>query len=78
MATKSTAVAPVRTLSIAEIARMSKAERAQLLGVTPESEEGAPLVETIVAGAGKVAASVVNTFEGAPSAFMLAFRANRR
>lgn len=76
-ASKTTAVAlDLRTLTTADILRMTKAEREAMLGTAPDNEEG-QVVKTVVALAAKTAASVINTVEDVPSTFMLAFRAER-
>ena len=75
MAAKTTAVAQ---LTIDQILNMTKAEREACLGMAPASESGTPLLEGAAAYAGAAAAAVADAVEGVPSAFMLAFRANRR
>jgi hypothetical protein len=83
MAAKTTAVATPSTnvvaqLTIDQILNMTKAEREACLGMAPASESGTPLLEGAAAYAGAAAAAVADAVEGVPSAFMLAFRANRR
>ena len=68
----------IAELSIDQILALTPAEREALLGVAPAVESSSTLVEDVAAYAGAGAAYVVNAFAGAPSAFALAFQANRR
>lgn len=68
----------IADLSIDQILALTPAEREALLGVAPAVESSSTVVEDIAAYAGAGAAYVVNAFSGAPSAFSLAFAANRR
>ena len=68
----------IADLTIDQILALTPAEREALLGVAPAVESSSTLVEDVAAYAGAGAAYVVNAFAGAPSAFSLAFAANRR
>lgn len=68
----------IADLTIDQILALTPAEREALLGVAPAVESSSTLVEDVAAYAGAGAAYVVNAFSGAPSAFSLAFAANRR
>lgn len=68
----------IADLTIDQILALTPAEREELLGVAPAVESSSTLVEDVAAYAGAGAAYVVNAFAGAPSAFSLAFAANRR
>lgn len=78
-ASKTTDVAlDLRTLTTADILRMTKAEREAMLGTDSNNDnDESRVVKTVVALAAKTAASVINTVEDVPSTFMLAFRAER-
>lgn len=78
MAKTNTAALSIADLSIDQILALSPAEREALLGVAPTVESSSTVVEDVAAYAGAAAAYVVNAFSGAPSAFSLAFAANRR
>lgn len=77
-ANKTAAQKTIADLTIDEILALTPAEREALLGVAPAVESSSTLVEDVAAYAGAGAAYVVNAFAGAPSAFSLAFAANRR
>lgn len=68
----------IADLTIDQILALSPAEREAMLGVAPAVESTSTVVEDLAAYAGAGAAYVVNAFSGAPSAFALAFQANRR
>ena len=77
-ANKTAAQKTIADLTIDEILALTPAEREAMLGVAPAVESSSTLVEDVAAYAGAGAAYVVNAFAGAPSAFALAFQANRR
>ena len=70
-------VAVPRKLSIAEIARMTPAERKAILG-TVEEAPSELTVDSVIAGAGQLFGDIANFFEDAPTTFMLGFKNARK